>query len=78
MERVDFFHPFQDRLIGHGMRLGKAQEVGAAFHYRYFPIGREMFLEERDVLLVELLLKGLRGGGNDDAAAAGDSGQKIS
>ena len=57
--------------------LARQRKLERPFITATFQFGRKVFLEERDVLLVELLLKGFRGGGNHHAAAAADCGQQI-
>ena len=75
-ESVDFLHALQHGLVGHGVHLCEAQEIGAAFHHRDFQFRSEVLLQERDVFLKELFLKRFRGGGDHDAAAAADCGEQ--
>ena len=48
---VDFVDPFQDRLALHLMDFLPAKEIRAALHQRRLQIGREMLLQEGNVLL---------------------------
>jgi hypothetical protein len=76
-KRVDFFEAFEHRLIGHLMRFDAAKKIRAALHHGNFEFGREVFLQERNVFLVELLLQRFCGRGNYDAAAAANRGKQV-
>ncbi|HEY3595290.1 MAG TPA: hypothetical protein VGL13_15495 [Polyangiaceae bacterium] len=76
-KRVDFLEAFEHRLVGHLVRFDAAQEIRAALHHSDFEFGREMFLQEGDVFLVELLLQGFCCGGDHDAAAAANRGEQV-
>ncbi len=76
-EGVEFFEAAKHGLIGKGVQLGAAKEIGAALHDRDLELGSEVLLEEGDVFLVELFLEGLGGRGNNDAAAAANGGQEV-
>ena len=52
------------------MNFLAAEEVRAALHEGNLQIGREVFLQEGNVFLEELLLQGLRRRGDNHATAA--------
>ena len=56
-ERIQLLHALQQRLILHMMQLRDAQKIRAPFHHCHFQVRREMLLQKRNVLLVELLLQ---------------------
>ncbi len=55
-----------------------AQKISAALHYRDFQVGREMFLNERNVLAEKLFLEGFGCGGNHHAAPTAQRRNQIS
>ncbi len=76
-EPVDFVHAFQDGLAFHLMHFLPAQKIGAALHQRRLQVGREVLLQEGNILLEELLLQRFRGGGDHHAPAAANRRNQI-
>ena len=67
----------QNRLPLHLVNLLPAEEVGAAFHHRYFQIGGKMLLHKRHIFGVELFLQRFRGRGDHHAAPAANRRYQI-
>ena len=68
----DLFQAAQDRLPFGVVDLLAAGVVAAAFHVADFQRPGEVLLEERNILIKELLLQ-ILGAGGDDHALAGQS-----
>jgi hypothetical protein len=78
LEPIDLIEALEDRLAGHLMKFLAAEKIPAALHDGGAEIGREMAAKEGNVFLKELFLKRLGGGGDNDAAAAANSGNQVS
>src|SRR6516165_6286001 len=75
-ELVDFFKSAQYWLLGQVIQLLTAQVVGAALHIADTQLA-EMRLQERQVLMKELLLQRLGAGGDDDPLSGADHRQQV-
>src|ERR1700682_5585285 len=71
-EGIHLFHALEDGLLGNLMQFRAAQKVGPPLHHRDFQLRGEVLLQKWNIFLIELLLQGLSGGGNDDATPAAD------
>lgn len=74
---VEGFEAREGRLGGEEIDFVAAEKIVAALHESDVEFGGEMFFEEGDVFVEELLLEGFGGGGNDDALAGADGGDEI-
>src|ERR1700683_2697547 len=75
---IDLVDALQYSLALHLIHFCAAKKIVATFHQRGFQIGREMFLQKRDILIEELFLKRFRRGGNYHAPAAANGGNQVS
>ena len=69
--------PFSTGWSVHLVHFLPAQKIRAALHHRHFQIRREMFLQEGNVLLEELLLQRFRRRGNHHAPPAANRRNQI-
>ena len=76
-EPIHLVHALQHRLIVHLMHLLPAQKIVAPLHQRRFQLRREIFLQEGNVFLKELLLQRFRRGGNHHAPPAANRRNQI-
>ena len=74
---LDFDESGQGRALLGFVELLAAEVVVAALHVGHVERAVEIPFEERDVLVVELLLQVLRAGRDDDAFAAGDDRNQV-
>ena len=73
---VDLVEARENGLVAEGEELAAAKVVGAALHVADAQFAEQGF-EKRHVAKEELVLKSLGSGGDDDALAGAESGQKI-
>ena len=76
-EPVNLVDSLQDRLALHLMHFLAAEKIRAALHQRGLQIRREVFLQEGNVLLEELLLQRFGRRRNDHAPSAANRGNQI-
>src|SRR5213080_4315743 len=72
---VQFLHALQQSLVGHLIQLRNTKEIRAPLHHRNFEVRREMLLQKRNILLIELFLQRFRGRGNHHAPSAANRRQ---